>query len=217
MQRLAELPPPACWLRDALSGDNGLIVCGSLMKLPGARCSKCSAEMACDFNWLNDFISLPTPVGLHDFSSKWKRGGVGTGWAELTLQEGGKQPLPRCRFCPLLLRHCTRRGRFGNSWKSCQFQEGIRKGKISEKFLAFSLLCLPLPHLPSSRLCTNKGNQPCTKCSQKGQYKNNWFSCLSLAVAVISGCCLQLLCRYIFFRQMRLLLLLFGFDPLKAS
>lgn len=54
-------------------------------------------------------------------------------------------------------------------------EEGIREGKISEKFLAISLLCLPLPHLPSPGLCTNKGNQPCTKCSQKGSVKITGF------------------------------------------
>lgn len=54
-------------------------------------------------------------------------------------------------------------------------KEGIRKGKRSEEFLAVSLLCLPLPHLPSSRLCTNKGNQPCTKCFRKGSVKITGF------------------------------------------
>lgn len=148
--------------------------------------------MACNFNWPHGFISVPTPIHFTYFSSKWNGGGVGTGSAELLLQD--------VKAATALLQFYQLCFTAENSWKSCRSQEGIEKGKLREKFLAFSLLSLPLPHLPSSRLCTNKGNQPCTKCSRKGQCKNNWVSRLSLAVSAISGYFLQHFCRYIFFR-----------------
>lgn len=55
-------------------------------------------------------------------------------------------------------------------------EEEIKKGKISEKFVAVSVLCLPLPHLPSCRLCANKANQPRTKCAQRSSTKITGFA-----------------------------------------
>lgn len=105
---------------------------------------------------------------------------MGPGQAELISQEGESRCCFGTGFISSVRSFC-----FTAAWgredlkmlaeNLASPKEGIRKGKISEKFLAVSLLCLPLPHLLSSRLYKNKGSQPCTKCSQKGSIKITGF------------------------------------------
>lgn len=59
---------------------------------------------------------------------------MGTGSAELLLQDV-KAAAASLQFYQLCFTA-------ENSWKSCRSQEGIEKGKLREKFLAFSLLSL---------------------------------------------------------------------------
>lgn len=78
-------------------------------------------------------------------------------------------------------------------------KEGIGKEKRREVFGNLAALSHSAPS-PVLRALHKQRKSALHQMFSKRQYKNNWFSRLSLTVTVISGYCLQGCCRYMFFR-----------------